>query len=68
MDGLRKMPLDLIGHSHLNVAQILELYLQLVALHPTDEHVQKSVLLNVRGSIEVILDVLLQVGADVAGD
>ncbi len=68
MDGLRKMPLDLIGQSHLNVAQILELYLQLVVLHPTDEHVQKSVLLNVRGSIEVILYVLLQVGADVAGD
>lgn len=68
MDGLRKMPLDLIGQSHLNVAQILELYLQLVVLHPTDEHVQKSVLLNVRGSIEVILYVLLQVGADIAGD
>lgn len=68
MDGLRKMPLDLIGQSHLNVAQILELYLQLVVLHPTDEHVQKSVLLNVRGSIEVILYVLLQVRADVASD
>lgn len=68
MDGLGKMPLDLIGQSHLNVAQILELYLQLVVLHPTDEHVQKSALLNFRGSIEVILDVLLQVGADVAGD